>query len=162
MILEAALIAAHLIAPAKVEAPKPKPVAAHAFYDRPAKIELAAALALNGYDNAQTCQHVSHDGKPYLVVVQPPSPGNSGVWYWRQDRETDLPAQTCGGITALLATQLATQEAITYLLHRTGHHKLERFARLYSIQGNAHGIISSEMHRHGPSLSLTYSGEKLQ
>jgi hypothetical protein len=163
MILEAALIAAHLIAPAKVEAPKPKAAieVPHKFYDRTAKVELAAALSLDAWDNAQTCQHVFNDGKPELVVIEAPRPGYSGNWYWKQGRETGLPVQSCGGVTALLAAQLAGQELLAYVLHRTNHHQIERFARFISIEGNAQGIISSAAHRNSlePSLHLPYGAK---
>ena len=142
------LLAASIAQPAKIEAPKPKP--AHHFYDRTAKIELGAALALNTYDNVQTCRTLGETTRPVVatitavngvpvheVVYGPAVPG----------RENYLPTQSCRGVTLFLAGELAAQEAVAYAFHRTGHHKIERFVRFFTIEGNTQGIIYSALHR---------------
>lgn len=117
-----------------IEAPKPK--MEHRFYDRPAKIELALALTADGFDNAASCNFVDHDGQKRFLP--------SGAWTLH--REDYLPTQTCLGITAFLTAELAGQEALAYLLHRTHHHKLERVIRFVTIAGNTRAIIHSKQH----------------
>lgn len=122
MIIEAALLIAHsLVKPPALKLSVERPV--HHFYDRPAKIELGAALALDAYDNAQTCHALSNNG-----------------------REDSLPTQSCAGVTLILTAQLAAQEGVAYLFHRTNHHKIERFVRFFSIEGNTQGILHSMAH----------------
>jgi hypothetical protein len=95
----------------------------HKFYDRPAKIELIAAVTLNAADNLQACHNLARGG-----------------------REAYLPSQTCSGVTALLGAQLIAQELAAYWLHRMHRHKLERCIRFFTIEGNVQGLIYSKMH----------------
>jgi hypothetical protein len=93
----------------------------HRFYDRPAKIELAAAVTLSAFDSAQSCYNVTHKG-----------------------HENFLPTQSCAGITTMLTAEVAGQEVLAYMFHRTHHHKLERMVRFISISANLDGIIYSK------------------
>lgn len=93
----------------------------HAFYDRPAKVELAAAIAFDAADTIQTCHNLAAGGHEY---------------------NTALP-QSCGGIAAALAGEVAAQELVAYALHRLHWHKLERVARFYTIEQNAQGLAFS-------------------
>jgi len=99
----------------------PQPRIEHRFYDRPAKIELAAAVTLSAFDSAQSCYNVTHKG-----------------------HEDFLPTQSCAGITAMLTAEVAGQEVLAYLFHRAHHHKLERMTRFISISANLDGIIYSK------------------
>ena len=108
--------------------PKPKPVETyvapeHKFYDRQAKIELAAAITMAAFDIAQTCHNLANGGREYF-----------------------LPTQSCAKTNALLFGQVAIQELIVYGLHRHGHHKLERYARLFTVGANLEGVIYSKAH----------------
>lgn len=98
-----------------------KPV--HAFYDRPAKIELAVASIAVAFDTAQTCHNLANGGRE--------------IW---------LPTQHCPQVTLLLLGQVAAQEGLAYVFHRTGHHKLERLIRLVTIEENTRAIIYSKQH----------------
>jgi hypothetical protein len=159
MVIQAALLIAHLIAApayaALPAAPMPKaaiqPVQpaplnlklerpAHHFYDRTAKIELTAALALDAWDNVQTCRSLDNGGQPRLAYT------SNGVRYYSVHREMMLPSQSCPGVTLMLAAQLAGQEALAYLLHRTNHHKLEKAVRFFSIEENTQGVLYGAFH----------------
>jgi hypothetical protein len=110
-----------------IDAPKPKLDAPeHKFYDRVGKIELGAAVAVAGFDAAQTC---------HGMITDP-----------AHTRELGSPAQHCAPLTLLLGAQVAVQEGVAYLLHRTHHHKIERVVRFFSIYENTKGIVYSQRH----------------
>jgi len=141
-----------VLANSDIEAPKPKPDAEriHHFYDRPAKIELGAALALNTYDNVQTCRTLGEKTRPIITTVTAINgvPVHEVIYGPAvAGREHYLPTQSCAGVTLFLAGELAAQEVVAYTLHRTGHHKIERFVRFFTIEGNTQGIIYSARHR---------------
>lgn len=144
MLPEIALLIAHaVIKPAPLKMP-PAERPTHHFYDRTAKIELGAAVALDAYDNAQTCRTLSVTGPKYIIS------GNMFLDIGpTKGHESGLPTQSCAGATALLTAQLAGQELVAYLLHRTNHHKIEKFVRFFSIEGNTQGIIQSALHGGG-------------
>lgn len=95
----------------------------HRFYDHPAKIELAVATSAAAFDIGQTCHNLATGGRE--------------VW---------LPTQHCPQITLVLLGSVAAQEGIAYMFHRTGHHKLERLIRLFTIEENTRAIIYSKQH----------------
>ena len=107
MLFEFVLLA--IPASIKPEALKPKPV--HAFYDRPGKILLASDFKAASFDSAISCRNLSTGG-----------------------REWSLPSQSCSGITGILMGQVVAQEGFVFFLHKTGHHKLERAARFFTIE----------------------------
>jgi hypothetical protein len=151
MTLEFALLLASTITkPAPLNL---KPPAEHHFYDRTAEVELGAALALDAYDNVHTCKALSEKTRPIIATVTAidgiPTheviygPGTIPAFH-----EAYLPASTCGQVTALLTAELAGQELVAYALHRSGHHKLEKLVRFFTIEGNTQGIIYSQIHKH--------------
>jgi hypothetical protein len=95
----------------------------HKFYDRIGKLELAGDLAMAAADSAQTCHNLATGGHEYM-----------------------LRTQNCAKVNIALFGQVAIQEGVAYFLHRTGHHKIERVARLFSIEENARGIAYSAKH----------------
>lgn len=106
-----------LLAPLAYGQDMPKP---HAFYDRTGKIEFGAALTAASADSAMTCKNLANGGT-----------------------ESGLPTNHCPQVNLFLFGQVAGQEAIAYLFHRTGHHKLERLARFYTISQNTRGFVYS-------------------
>lgn len=107
------------------DAPIPKAVETkvppeHKFYDRTAKIELGINAVLFTVDSIESC-----------------NPNH---------RETFLPVQGCKNIVLFMAGEHALQEGAAFLLHKTGHHKLEKFARLGMTQAHAHAIIYNRTH----------------
>jgi hypothetical protein len=111
------------------DAPLPKPVEPkppiryHQFYDRPARVTLAAELTLNAFDTAQTCNNLAHGG-----------------------HEDALPIKSCAGMVGIQLGIMAAGEGLAYFLHRTHHYKLERIPRYYVIGANARGLIYSKAH----------------
>jgi hypothetical protein len=120
--------------PAIVIAPKAEPLSpvhgveernplifTHRFYDKPAKVLLVSAVALAAADTAQTCRNLARGGQ-----------------------EHGMPASNCAQANFFLFGQVAVQEGVAYLLHRTGLHGLERVSRLFSISLNTKGLIQSK------------------
>ena len=124
MLPEIVLLAAIAVVQPKPDAPNLKPVAVHAMYDRTAKVELAAEVSLMTFDTVQTCHFLAHGG-----------------------HEDNLPTQRCAGMIGLQLSFAAGAEGLTWVLHKTGHHKLERIPRIYLMYGNASGIAYSKLHR---------------
>ena len=101
--------------------PKPKDAPTHhRFYDRTAKLQVIAAGTLMTWDVAQTARNLSNGGHEYT-----------------------LPTQSAAGVAGIQLGIFAASEGISFLLHKTNHHKLERFPRLYVIAGNARGLLES-------------------
>jgi hypothetical protein len=102
--------------------PQPKPADAviHSYWSPAAKrivgIEFVAASA----DMAITCRNLSLGG-----------------------HEWSLPTQSCGETVAIQLGIFAAAQGTAYLLHRTGHHKLEHLPRLYMIGANTYGFVYS-------------------
>jgi hypothetical protein len=96
---------------------------AHRFLNRPAKFALAGSAALVTADAVLTCRHLAAGG-----------------------REVFLPTQSCAGVTAWLAGSFAAETGIAYLLHRTGHHRLERLAEIAAGVSSASGIGYTAAH----------------
>jgi hypothetical protein len=92
----------------------------HRFYDRTAKLQLITAGTLMTWDIAQTTRNLSHGGHEYT-----------------------LPTQSPAGIAAIQLGIAAASEGISFLLHKSNHHRLERLPRLYVIAGSARGLLES-------------------
>ena len=95
----------------------------HRFYDKPAKIQVAANLLAAGADLAQTCRNLSRGG-----------------------HEDWMPTQSCAGVAGIMVAGQITQESLAYLLHHKGHHRLERATRFISLAGNTSGLTYSHLH----------------
>lgn len=109
----------------KKRAHEVKPVnSTHRFYDRPTKWELVGVVALAAADTMNTCYHLAGPN-------------------WREDW---LPTQSCGGVAAILAGQVAAQEVVAFVLHRMHAHKVERMTRLFSMEENTRGLVYSVRH----------------
>lgn len=101
------------------DTPKPK---VHKFFDKPAKIEFVTWGLVGGADVGQTCYNLNHGGREVLV-----------------------PTQSCRGILAYSALAVGVVVGTKYLLHKTGHHKIEQFVLPVAIAGNSAGLISSKV-----------------
>jgi len=95
----------------------------HRFYDRWGKAEFTTAATLAAWDAAQTCHNVMTGG-----------------------HEDWLPTQKCAPAVAIIGGQVVAQEWLAYRLHRRGWHRMERMARLVTIQGNVRGLVYSKKH----------------
>lgn len=93
--------------------------APHSFWDRANKVGFTLSFAVRAADAGQTCYHLSHGSI-----------------------EGSAPFQSCGGVTAWIMAGQALQMGGQYLLHRTGHHKLERWLPV-SAAANVYAIDES-------------------
>lgn len=105
----------------EIESPKPK--VGHRFYDRFAKIELASAGSLAVTDTVITCRFLA-----------------------RGQREMNLPTQSCAGVAGFQLAFAGAGEGLSFLLHKMGHHKLERIPRLYLAFSSAYAIGYTARH----------------
>jgi hypothetical protein len=101
----------------------------HNFWDATNKLLFASHAGLEALDFGITHQNLSHGG-----------------------RELDPMAKTlCQSGTAgqlvFFGGRTAGVVAISYLLHRTGHHKLERVFPIYASGDSAYGVAYSFAHR---------------
>jgi hypothetical protein len=133
MITAIALLIAHsVVARPLPSMPEPKPIvqapkpALHGqFYSgKLTRYTLLAEGAAWSADMAYTCNNLS------------PHHGLRGHEDW-------LPANTCGQVLAITAGFHVAGEGLAYLLHRSGHHKLEQVPRWYLTFGNAAGAVYS-------------------
>jgi hypothetical protein len=121
--MTAALVLMTLHPQPRIESPQPKPVAIHRYWDRANKIEFAAGASLAAADMTQTCRNLARGG-----------------------HEEFLPTQNCGQAIAFTVGSYAAAEGVAYILHRTGHHKLERVPVAYMAAASARGIVFSKIH----------------
>ncbi len=77
----------------------------HAFFDRKNTIGFAVHGAIRAADAAQTCALLNKPGR----------------------RESWLPMNSCGAIVGYSMSMIPAQIGSSYLLHRSGHHTLERW-----------------------------------
>jgi len=106
------------------DAPKPKlDFQEHHFYDIPGKILFGTALTVAAFDTAQTCHNLATGG-----------------------HEDWLSTRHCSQATLIIMGQVAAQESLAWVLHRTHHHKLERLIRFFTIEEDTRGIIYSKEH----------------
>jgi hypothetical protein len=93
--------------------------APHSFWDRPNTVGFATSFAIRAADAGQTCYHLRHGSI-----------------------EGSAPFQSCSGVTAWIMAGHALQMGGQYLLHRTGHHRLERWPPITAL-GNVYAISKS-------------------
>lgn len=99
----------------------PKPLTNdHVFWDRRKKMEFAAMVALQTFDEAQTC-HFLANGR----------------------HEQNL-TQSCPGNIAITAGIAAGAVGLSYFLHRSKLHRLEGLPYFFSISQSLDGIIVSK------------------
>jgi hypothetical protein len=100
-------------------APLPK-LEAHPFFDRENLIGLAVHTAIRSADAAQTCAFMG-----------------------RTTKEAWLPMKSCPAIAAYSLSMVPAQMATSYLLHRRGYHRLERWTPYLWAAPSAAGIAVS-------------------
>ena len=92
------------------------------FWDRTNRIEFGVMISLAAFDMGQTCYGLA-----------------------RGAREINL-TQSCPKNVALTAAFDTGAVGLAWLLHRTGHRKLERIPMIWKAQDNLQGIIYSKRH----------------
>lgn len=86
----------------------------HRFFDRTNISAIAITSSLRVADGIATCKNLQSGG-----------------------REHWLPTQSCVGVSAWLAAGEGTQITLQWILHRRGHHKLERIVPVIGATGSA-------------------------
>ncbi len=93
----------------------------HAFFDRKNTIGFAVHGAIRAADAAQTCALLNKPGR----------------------RESWLPMNSCGAIVGYSMSMIPAQIGSSYLLHRSGHHTLERWLPYFWAAPSAAGVAVS-------------------
>ncbi len=106
-----------------VEAPRIAPAdqpVQHKFFDRQQLFALYAHTGMRVVDTIKTCRELSDGG-----------------------REDWIPTQSCGGIAAWQAGSVGLALGVGWLLHKTGHHRLERITPWVGTSASAAGWVKS-------------------
>jgi hypothetical protein len=119
----AAVQPAIAVSPFLPESPTP-----HKFWDRENRVLFAATAALCAVDFSVTRMNLSNGGRELNPLVRPFT-ANSAT------------------LASNFAGQTAGVMAISYLLHRTGHHRIERFAPVANIAASAFAVSYGLSHR---------------
>ena len=128
-----------------VETPAPKVSSnppAPKFWDKINKTEFGTMISLAAFDMVQTCHNLA---SRQTVQALSPTPGVT-VPVVIGGHEDFLPTQSCAGAVGLSAAFDASALGLSYLFHRTHHHKLERIPMLFMGQQSAQGIVYSKLH----------------
>ncbi|HEX8816392.1 MAG TPA: hypothetical protein VF753_12900 [Terriglobales bacterium] len=119
-------VAIEPVAPASVSAPES--TTQHGFWDRENILLFAGVAGMSSADFSITNANIKSGG-----------------------RELDPAARVFGTSTAGLATNFAAETAgvvgISYLFHKTGHHKLERMASVVNISASTFAVAYDLVHK---------------
>ena len=107
----------------------PQTASAHKFLDAPNRGLFASHAFLEALDFGITHRNLSEGGREMDAMARPFC-----------ERGTAGQAVFFGG-------RMAGVVAVSYLLHKTGHHKLERAFPLYASGDSAYGVVYSFVHR---------------
>lgn len=99
----------------------------HRFWDNHNIALFAAAAALNGADFAATRANLQSGGRELNPVVR-------------------MFGRSTAGLAVNFFGETASMVTISYLLHKTGHHKLERMASMVNIGTSAAAVSYSLTH----------------
>jgi hypothetical protein len=107
----------------------PKLPTKHNFWDVPNKTLFASHAVLEGVDFGITHHNLSNGGREMDSMAKA------------------LCERGTPGQLVFFGGRMAGVVAISYLLHRTGHHKLERAFPIYASGDSAYGVAYSFAHR---------------
>ena len=99
----------------------------HKFLDRQNRILFVAVAAFNGADFAVTRSNLQNGGHELNPIVRPF-------------------AQSTVALVANFAIETAGVVSVSYLFHKTGHHKLERFTSYVNIGSSAGAVTYGLLH----------------
>ena len=102
-------------------APAPPPASVHRFWDGKNKLLFSGIAAFRALDYASTRNFQARGREETLLP--------------------DEVANNDAGFASLEAAATATSVALSYLLHRTGHHRLERWLSIGHISVTAFGDV---------------------
>ena len=100
----------------------------HRFWDKQNRALFLAAAALNGADFAVTRANLQSGGQEQNPVVR-------------------VFGRSTAGLAANFIGETASVVSISYFLHKTGHHKLERVVSMVNIGTSAAAVSYSVTHR---------------
>jgi hypothetical protein len=103
----------------------PRMIERHKFWDNENRVLFAASAALSAADFAVTRANLQSGGRDLNPVVRFFGPSTAGL-------AVNFAGETAGII------------GVSYLLHRTGHHKLERLLTLVNI-GSSAGAVGYDL-----------------
>jgi hypothetical protein len=107
----------------------PQPVTSeHKFWDRENKVLFFTAAALNGADFAITRSNLQRGGRELNPVVR-------------------IFGRSTPGLAVNFVGETAGVLSVSYLFHKTGHHKLERWVSLVNIGSSAGAVGYGLAHR---------------
>lgn len=101
----------------------------HKFWDAANKTLFISHASLEALDFGITHQNLSHGGRELDSMAKA------------------LCESGTAGQAVFFGGRMAGVMAISYLLHRTGHHKLERAFPIYASGDSAYGVAYSFAHR---------------
>jgi len=93
----------------------------HKFFDKENCTLFAGSIALSGADFAITRSNLQHGGQEFNPMVR-------------------LFGRSTAGLAANFTGQSLGTVALSYLFHRTGHHKMERAVSMVNIGGSAAAV----------------------
>lgn len=100
----------------------------HKFWDRENEVLFVAAAALNGADFTITRSNLQNGGRELNPVVR-------------------FFGRSTAGLAVNFAGETAGVVSLTYFLHKTGHHKLERWVSVVNISSSAGAVSYGLAHR---------------
>ena len=107
----------------------PQPTASeHQFWDRENKMLFIVASALNGADFAVTRSNLQSGGQELNPVVR-------------------MFGRSTAGLAVNFVGETAGVVSLSYFLHKTGHHKLERWVSVVNISSSAGAVSYGLAHR---------------
>jgi hypothetical protein len=107
---------------------RPEEFASHPFWDRENRVLFAAVGALAAADFCTTRANLASGGRELNPV-------------------TRVFSGSTGGLAANFALETASTIGISYMFHKTGHHKLERITSFVNIGGSAGAVAYGLTHR---------------
>jgi hypothetical protein len=106
----------------------PRETVAHRFWDRENSILFVANAGFAAADFAVTYSNLQHGGKELNPV-------------------TRIFTGSTPGLAANFAMETGGVIGVSYLFHKTGHHKLERISSIVNIGGSAGAVAYGLAHR---------------
>jgi hypothetical protein len=100
----------------------------HRFWDTENKLLFAGVVVANSADFAVTYTNLQHGGQELNPVVR-------------------VFGRSFGGLAANFSGESAGTVAISYLFHKTGHHKMERYVSMVDIGTSTGAVAYGLKHR---------------
>jgi hypothetical protein len=113
---------------AAVSATLPETPQPHQFWDRKNQLLFAGVAGVNAADFAVTRSNLENGGKELNPI-------------------TRLFSGSTAGLLANFTGETVATMGISYLFHKTGHHRMERITSAVAMSVSTHAVIYSSLHR---------------